>query len=359
MNPFSENSGGGQRETPVERAAGDWLARIDRGLTPAEAEAFAAWEAADPRHAAEFRRLTELWQQLDRADEMPALRQLAPVRERPQRRLADVLRPRWTWGALGAAAALALAAIGNWNFVRQPFAGTPPAAAEGVAYRVIPEAGRRLTLADGTGVRLNADAEIEEAFTASERRVRLLRGEAHFTVVPDAARPFVVAAGPVAVRAVGTAFNIRLGGEAIEVLVTEGRVRVDDAAGGRSLLAAIEETPAEATAVLGAGARVVLALADPGPATPVAVASEEIGQALAWLGPQLVFDRTPLADVVSAFNRFNRRQLVLGDPALAARLVGGTFRADHVDAFVRLLETGFEIAAEPRGDGEIVLRPMR
>ena len=60
-------------------------------------------------------------------------------------------------------------------------------------------------LDDGTVVELNGGAEIEVQFTAAERRLRLVRGEAHFQVAKNPLRPFVVEAGGVAVRAVGTA----------------------------------------------------------------------------------------------------------------------------------------------------------
>ena len=78
---------------------------------------------------------------------------------------------------------------------------------------------------------------------------------------------------------------------------------------------------------------------------------------LAWRSAQLVFERTTLEEAVAAFNSFNRLQLSLGDPALRTRRLGGVFRADNIDAFVRLLETGFDIAAERPGEFEIVLRP--
>ena len=74
---------------------------------------------------------------------------------------------------------------------------------------------------------LNAGGEVSEHFTTAERRVRLVRGEAHFTVTKDAARPFVVEAGAVRLRALGTAFNVRFEPSAVEVLVTHGRVQVE------------------------------------------------------------------------------------------------------------------------------------
>src|SRR5690349_20668988 len=51
---------------------------------------------------------------------------------------------------------------------------------------------------------------LEVDFSAKSRAVRLIAGEALFQVAKDAARPFVVAAGDARVRAIGTAFNVRL-----------------------------------------------------------------------------------------------------------------------------------------------------
>ena len=72
-----------------------------------------------------------------------------------------------------------------------------------------------------------------------------------------------------------------------------------------------------------------------------------------------MFDRTPLEDALTAFNSFNQCQVVLGDTALRSRRLGGTFRADNVDTFVRLLEAGFDITVERRSDREIALHPKR
>jgi transmembrane sensor len=131
----------------------------------------------------------------------------------------------------------------------------------------------------------------------------------------------------------------------VDVLVTEGVVHVERVGrGGGDLL------------TLAAGERALV----PPAAAASAVAVEQVdpGQvraALAWQEPRLVFVEAPLADVVARFNERNRLQLELADPDLAARVVGGTFRPDDVETFVRLLEGGGEIAVERRGD-RVVLR---
>ena len=97
-------------------------------------------------------------------------------------------------------------------------------------------------LDDGSVAELNRGAEIEVNYTVAERRVVLRRGEALFTVAKNPARPFVVRAGGVDVRAVGTAFNVKLAGPNLEVLVTEGTVHVSQQTPATSASAPTELT---------------------------------------------------------------------------------------------------------------------
>jgi transmembrane sensor len=201
-------------------------------------------------------------------------------------------------------------------------------------------------LDDGTVVELNGGAQIDVQFTAAERRVRLVRGEAHFQVAKNPLRPFLVEAGGVTVRAVGTAFNVLLGSQAVDVLVTEGRVRVDPPAAAAAARVAPD---------VSAGQRVVVSLS--GGAAPVVstVSEEEIARRLAWQPRLLDFSATPLAEVAAEFNRRNRTQLVLADPALRAMPIVASFRSDNLDGFVRMLEISAGVSVERTGD-TVVLR---
>ena len=82
----------------------------------------------------------------------------------------------------------------------------------------------------------------------------------------------------------------------------------------------------------------------------------EIARVLAWQHRLLNFTATPLGEVVAALNRRNATQLVLADPGLAALRVSASLRSDNIHGFVNLLETGFDVRAEHRGDAEILLR---
>lgn len=75
---------------------------------------------------------------------------------------------------------------------------------------VVPEGkDMKLTLADGTQVWLNANSRFTypTSFTGKERKVSL-QGEAYFKVAHDAQHPFIVHAGDMQTRVLGTEFNV-------------------------------------------------------------------------------------------------------------------------------------------------------
>jgi len=348
----------------VAATAAAWLAERDAGLTSAQEIEFALWRAADPRHEAAAARLERTWTTLQ------SLRAFRPeVRRHPDR---DLLAPairrrprllpfpgRVAISAL--AACLALAAVG-WIAVRDR--------AGSAEQRYATAAGgyERVTLADGSMVELNATSEVSVMFFPAERRVRLVRGEAHFTVAKNKARPFVVEAGGVAVRAVGTAFNVRMSAHDVEVLVTEGKVqlssgvtRVDpDALSGDAPADAVRlgQRARSTATLLSANERTVIATANAAAAKLVVerISASAVREALAWQGARLVFADTPLADAVAQFNLRNAVQLELAGADLAALPIGGSFRAENVEGFVRLLVSGGDIETERPEPAKIVLR---
>jgi transmembrane sensor len=345
----------------IERTAADWLARGEAGLSANEQAQLAAWLEADVRHERSYRALQRSWLQLDelRGSEAAA---------RIEAELDDVLGSKtqggrvrvmpWLSGALAASVVWLVAYFAWW----QPAQANAPFA-ETAATEI--GAGRTLTLPDGSTIQLNTDTAVDVLYTKTERRVRLDRGEALFKIAPNRARPFIVRAAGVDVRAVGTEFNVRLRAAALEVIVREGKVRVDRGASGETLLAPSPAVPAAgpdtaASDVLAAGQRVtisVVAAAHPTvmPATPVPLAAVEIERSLAWQNGRLVFESAPLSAIIAEFNRYHRRQLVIVEEDLARHRFGGTFVANDPDTFVELLRASYDVAVEQR-DGQIVLR---
>lgn len=336
---------------PVAQAAAEWILRLDRGLTATEQDEFSQWLAADPRHRATWAEQRWSWDELDRLAGLQV-----SVHAKPD---PDLLAPatasfhRWLWPALAAAAVLTVGlffvyrpaspARGDWNSAAHPssFAAQSLALIE------------QRELPDGTLIELNRGAVVTVHYTENERRVRLERGEAHFKVAKDPARPFFVEAGGVTVRAVGTAFNVRLDPASVEVLVTEGTVGVER-------LAPKGSAQSEANQLrLTANERTVISLAPTAPAPQVSpVPPAEIEARLAWQPRLLDFTNTPLPEIVAEFNRRNPVRLVLGDEELSQVRLSATFRSDNVEGFVRLMESDFGMRPTWRGD-EIVLAHAR
>lgn len=331
----------------IREQAASWTVRRDRGLSAAESVEFELWLAADPRHAAAMQRAETTWAVLDRIPESVA----APVVAGATRR-----RSFWRPVAIGAGLAAAAAIAMLLWFGRKP--GDAPAAivtALATTTTNAADRARQLTLADGSVVELNRDSEIAELFTPTERRVKLVRGEAHFSVTKDPARPFVVRADHVDVRAVGTAFNVHLESAAVEVLVTEGVVKLDPSADGAS-----RQVPAAAVIPsLNPGQRAVVALAPEAPEVAVVVTTvsqEEIARTLAWQEPLLRLSGATLAEVAGNFERRTGRRVVLADPAMGRLRLGGRFRADDVEGFASVLAATLDIEVEHAADGALVLR---
>ena len=345
-------------DSALRATAAQWTIRRDRGLSATEAIDYELWLAADPRHAAAMQLSAAAWSLLDRIPEKAA----APV-------LATATRRRYFWRrsvvlaslATAAAAALALVAL---RFTRSSALPPPDLAASTATTANAPSAGpRQLTLSDGTVVQLNTGGEVIEQFTPAERRVLLSHGEAHFAVTKNPARPFVVQAGNVDVRAVGTAFNVHLKAATVDVLVTEGVVQLKRPS---------PAVPANATAApnavlprLTANERAVVSLAPTSPTSPASLAPaivvttatpDDIARTLAWQAPLLRLGGSTLAELVLEFQRRSGQRVILADPALASLRVGGRFRADDLAGFTHLLATTLDLEVEHTADDTLVLR---
>lgn len=281
---------------------------------------------------------------VERSDEAPAL---APSQPPPPRRSGSTR-------ALAAGLVLAVAAALTWYLATSGFYYHTPVG--GLA---------SIPMSDGSRVMLNTDSAIRLAVTDQIRGVELERGEAFFEVAKDPSRPFVVTAGDKRVIAVGTKFSVRRIGDEVQVLVTEGKVRLEDdslTAASRKTAGAPEPATSAAHAVRGGDGGMLLvagAVAHAGESGVLVrnLPLREVDDHLTWRSGYLTFRETPLAAVIAEFNRYNNRQIVIEDPVVAGIRISGKFRPTGFEAFVRLLEQGFPIQAR-YSDGRIILNDV-
>lgn len=305
----------------IDAAAAAWAARADRGpLSAEDQKALEAWAAVDPRRAGAYARALAVTAHADRAralgeDFAPSLHPVAVAAGR--RRLLV------TGGALAASIV-----VGVVGYETVSFRG-----------RVVTRRGdiRRAPLSDGSAVTLNTDTAIRTTFNGQIRRVELLRGEALFDVAKDPGRPFVVVAGQVRVRAVGTSFTVRAHDDGeISVLVREGVVVVWRGQSGPPLrLQAQTATKVDAS----------------GPLRAISVAASAVDGAIAWRQGQINLDGLTLGEAAAEFARYSDRRIVVDDPAVARLKMTGLFSASDPDGFARAAALSLGLVATPQADG--------
>lgn len=336
---MKEQPPSGGTDPRADLTAAEWLVRRDRGFTAQEQDEFFLWLAEDPRHGEWLAIHGRTWREFNQLAEWRPKHSSEPNPDLLARRK---VRSRWFWPAAAAVAAGLALLLGVWRPWAKPATDwTALTAGSAIQHRV---------LADGSEVELNRGAAIEVTFTPAERRVHLVRGEAHFAVAKNPLRPFIVRANGVDVRAVGTAFDVRLGSESVEVLVTEGHVQV--------------QLPTASVPVLAAGQRTVVFFAPAAPPPRVLdVSPEEMAQRLGWQPQLLDFSSTALAKVVAEFNRHAGAaqgiKLIIADPELEGLPIVASIRSDNIEGLVRMLELTAGVQAERRGAHEIVLHKVR
>jgi transmembrane sensor len=322
----------------IEAQAAEWLAQRDSVGEAGDNAQFAAWLAADARHRAAYLRLAAAWERTAR------LKLLRPEGGRIDPDLLERPRSRWTRWRVPLVLAAGIAALAVLA------AGWLGLDSRVLRYRTDVGGLARVVLRDGSIVTLNTDTELRVRLTPARREVELVRGEARFVVAHDTARPFEVSAGGRIVRAVGTAFDVRLDpGKELEVMVTEGRIALLDAPvpGQENLEPAATISAGESALVETHG--VVRKV------TVSRVSATAASRRLAWEAGNLSFQGETLAEAVAEFNRYNRRKLKVEDPAIANLQIGGDFQALDVDSFVEALQHSFGVACRAADDGTLIL----
>ena len=304
------------RESAREIAdqAAEWATRIDAGSIDRDTDVgLRRWLDEDPRRQGALLRAEAALSFVDRA------RALAGVIPKPEPRPIWVRRKLMFTGA-----ALAASLVGVVILMTAP-------------NRYDTDLGeiRRVPLSDGSVVAINTQSAVEVSMQRDAREVTLTRGEAWFKVAHDKTRPFIVSAGRIRVRAVGTAFSVRRHDDGADVQVTEGLVETWTVG---------EE---ERRIQLAAGSKAYVAAYEP---PKIVQSSADVERSLAWREGQIVLEGESLDEAAAQFNRYNARKLVISDPGLAAEKLVGQFRATDPQTFAEAVATTLGAKVEEEGD---------
>ena len=329
----------------IDEQAAQWVIRRSGGGLPEVEAEFQAWYARDPRHRGAFLRAEAAWTLLDRAQVLSHGPVSGAHADLLQLGLDHTARTR---GGRGKTTASRFPS-------RRAVIGAAIAASVGAAIATSYGLHNRLSLLTARGelrkvplkdhslATINTDSQIEVDISPKLRHIGLVKGEAWFEVAKDPDAPFVVSAGDIRVRAVGTAFSVRRHETGADVLVTEGTVEtwnVRDKAQRVRLIAG----------------NTAFVSNQPIPAA-VAFQPDEIARRLAWRDRRIVLDHESLAEAVAEFNRYNEVKIVVADPALARQTLVGGFAVDQPEAFARAVHVTLNAPVEIGPDQIVIGAP--
>ena len=357
----------------IEDIAAEWLARRDgEDWTQGDEAALEEWLRTSTANEVAFLRLEAAWEQAHRLQALGAGTPVGVVPSPGQWNVSPLFEQRQMTASAGDAEAAGggMGAYPDDNTAqpRTGRGGRPRATARkrltlavsvllalgvgmylalfmhGDGYATAVGGMASIPLRDGSSITLNTQSKIRVALTQQARRIELEEGEAFFDVSRDPGRPFIVDAGDKRIVAVGTKFSVRRDEGDVEVIVTEGKVRLERPA-GQLATAADANTVQETLLAAGAIARISKAAVLVENKTP-----HDAEEALSWRTGFLTFDTTRLEDAVTEFNRYTPHKIRIESPEVAELHISGKFRSNNAAAFIRMLHEGFGIQARESAD---------
>lgn len=299
--PFSSTS-------TLANQADHWLSLMRSGRASSqEYAAFRAWRDADPAHR-------QAWLNLTSHVDGPGFEQFHAgadtANARPRRALG---RRRFLWGAAG------LAVVGGSAFASNlvhPWRNRLSDVSTGVGER------RRLTLADGSRVLLDACSALDLNFTPSLRQLTLHDGAVMVSTSEDP-RPFVILTQEGMIRSEGASYMVRQHPFRTLVVAHDRPVHVQNRAGARLLLAP------------GTGMRF--------DHTRLGEFSKDLASRAAWTDGRIVARGVTLSEVVEALRPYYLGSLRVTTSAGGLPVVGD-YSLDDIDGTLRSLERELPIA---------------
>ena len=358
MSQFSHIETDTDAASVVESEALAWIAQLNGdSVTEKDLAAFREWVNRSPAHQAEIRELAALWTDLNALTVMDEpIRQADAVSKRLRK------QGRWKrWAVLpvlaGAAAVCALVLspvilptdAGDETY--QQAVNVP------LVFKTAKGEHQVYSFEDGSIITLNTDSHIEVDFNKDQRDVRLIKGEALFTVAHDEKRPFLVFANDGIVRAVGTEFSVHLANDAIDVLVSEGSVELSTLKPTQPSLEQLSATQSSSgspkVASLGIIKAGQTARVKSSEAAIALVSTEVIDAELSWRVGRIEFTGEGLEQAIDEYTRYTNLNIVIADPELNDIRLGGSFPTGETDLFFNTLELQFGINVD-KSNGDTV-----
>ncbi|MCB0733712.1 MAG: FecR domain-containing protein [Bacteroidetes bacterium] len=195
----------------------------------------------------------------------------------------------------------------------------------------------QIKLSDGSEITANASSIIRysESYGKTNRRVQM-KGEAFFEVAPNKQMPFIIEAGGIQVKVVGTSFNVDQKPDSTVVEVETGRVELRQ---GKQLI------------VLNPGEKGVFLVREK------RLIHRGVGDVINqfWRNRRLSFRKTPLNVVIGVLNESYQVNIALKEPSLGEQPITVRFEDQELSTVLDILTATLNLRYEQSSDREIIL----
>ncbi len=285
----------------------------------------------EPENAASMQRLNEVWDGTEALVNPPY--PTASELSGENRRLPSFL------GAHAVVAAVGFSLIAVAASVVFLAVAPPQPNNSSIAFSTDRGERRSIVLEDGSTVTLGAASQIEVAIDDTSRLVALVAGDTYLDVAPDKSRAFVVQAGAVKARAVGTEFSVNRRHDTVSVAVSEGIVEV------------LRGDPEKVFARLTAGRQIQLKPTRDGDD----VEAININNIAAWRRGVLILDDETLPYAIDTINRYYSGSVTIDSARLNNIRASGVVDMYNPGPWLESLQSVLPVQVQQTGENTYVL----
>ena len=199
---------------------------------------------------------------------------------------------------------------------------------------------QKVTLPDGTIINLNTCSRLTypESFSGKSREV-FLDGEAYFDVAHDKRHPFIVRAGELKIRVLGTKFNVNVSTLVPQITATLIEGSIEAVTGKKNILM----KPNQQLKYDTSSGRVSL--------TELTNASREIR----WTQNVWVLSDTPLLDICQRLEQqFNIKIIIMNDELIGKSFTGEFYTNESLESILKTMQISTPFEYEYKGKNIIL-----
>jgi transmembrane sensor len=331
--------------------ASDWVAKLDRDLTKSEKKQLSQWLSIDVLNIEVLFEVAQMW---DKMDDLSRLSDIFPQTDVKQKQTRNTIIAV----AASFIVALTLMLYQNGAYLLPFDHNTSSIVAMQSSYQTSVGESNTINLPDSSKIVLNTNSFVQVKYTQNSRIIELLRGEIHIDVAHDISRPLSVIAGGKVIQAVGTAFNVEVRSERVELIVTDGKVLVaqKDNTVENDIEQMAKRLPKSSLAI-SKGEKVDLDIFGKKHGKVIKTDPIEIAANLSWRQGNIIFRGESLAEAMLEISRYTDIKFELSDDKELQKVqVAGLFKTGDVTGLLDVLTRNFNISYQKVGSDKIILK---